>query len=58
MPRARSKKDLVEAANEQYDKLVQLVDSLSETELATEFDFSDDPKKDRKSTRLNSSHIH
>ena len=45
MPRARSKKDLVEAANEQYDKLVQLVDSLSETELATEFDFSDDPKK-------------
>lgn len=45
MPRAQSKKDLVEAANEQYDKLVQLVDSLSETELATEFDFSDDPKK-------------
>ena len=45
MPRARSKEDLIKAANEQYIKLTKLIDSLSEKELNTDFDFSDDPKK-------------
>lgn len=45
MPRARSKDDLIKAAKEQYAKLEELVASLTEQELATEFDFSDDPKK-------------
>ena len=45
MPRARSKEDLIKASNEQYQKLNDLINSLSEKELNTEFDFSDDPKK-------------
>ena len=45
MPRARSKDDLINAANEQYEKLNQLINSLTEQELNTEFDFSGDPKK-------------
>ena len=45
MPRARNKEDLIKASNEQYQKLTDLIASLSEKELNTEFDFSDDPKK-------------
>ncbi len=45
MPRARSKNDLIKASNEQYRKLTDLTASLSEKELNTEFDFSNDPKK-------------
>lgn len=45
MPRARSKEDLIKASNEQYQKLTDLISSLSEKELNTEFDFSDDSKK-------------
>ena len=45
MPRARNKDDLVKAANEQYQKLNDLIGSLTEKELTTEFDFSNDPKK-------------
>lgn len=45
MPRPRNKDDLTKAAAEQYQKLNALIDSLTEQELATEFDFSSDPKK-------------
>ena len=45
MPRARSKNDLIKASNEQYQKLNDLVASLTEKELNTGFDFSNDPKK-------------
>ncbi len=45
MPRPRNKEDLITAANEQYKKLTDLISSLSEKELRTEFDFSNDPKK-------------
>lgn len=45
MPRARNKEDLIKASNEQYQKLTGLIASLSEKELNTEFDFSDDPKR-------------
>lgn len=45
MPRARNKTDLIKAANEQYEKLTSLINSLSEKELSTEFNFSSDAKK-------------
>jgi len=45
MPRPRNKTDLIKAANEQYQKLNDLISSLTEKELSTEFDFSGDPKK-------------
>lgn len=45
MPRPRNKTDLIKAANEQYDKLLEFTNSMSETELNTDFDFSNDPKK-------------
>lgn len=45
MPRPRNKDDLVKAANEQYQKLNDLIASLTDQELNTEFDFSNDPKK-------------
>lgn len=45
MPRAHSKEDLLKASNEQYQKLADLIASLTEKELNTEFDFSDDSKK-------------
>lgn len=45
MGRAQSKVDLLTAAKENYEKLWQLIDGLSEKELATDFDFSDDIKK-------------
>lgn len=45
MARATSKKDLVESANGNYEKLWQIIDSLSEEALSRPFDFSDDGKK-------------
>lgn len=45
MPRARNKEDLIKASKDQYDKLTNFINSLSEKELTTKFDFSDDPKK-------------
>lgn len=45
MPRPQTKNDLIEAANLNYDKLLELIDSMTEKELNTEFDFSADPKK-------------
>lgn len=45
MARPQTKKDLVEAADLNYDKLLKMIDSMTEVELNTEFDFSADPKK-------------
>ena len=45
MPRPRNKDDLIKATNEQYQKLNNLINSLTNEELNTEFDFSNDPKK-------------
>ena len=45
MPRPRNKDDLVKAADEQYKKLNDFIVSMTEQELATEFNFSNDPKK-------------
>jgi len=45
MARATSKPDLLDAAQQNYEKLQLLIDGLSEKELNTEFDFSDQPKK-------------
>lgn len=45
MPRPKTKKDLIAAADLNYDKLLSLIDSMTEEELSTEFDFSSDPKK-------------
>lgn len=45
MPRPQTKSDLLEAAELNYNKLLELIDSMTETELNTEFDFSSDPKK-------------
>lgn len=45
MPRPQTKSDLLEAAELNYNKLLELIDSMAETELNTEFNFSSDPKK-------------
>ncbi len=45
MPRPQTKKDLLEAATSNYEKLLKLIDSMTEEELNTEFDFSSDVKK-------------
>lgn len=45
MARPQNKNDLIEAANSNYDKLLKLIDSMTEIELSTEFDFSEDTKK-------------
>lgn len=45
MPRPQTKSDLLEAAELNYNKLLELIGSMAETELGTEFDFSSDPKK-------------
>lgn len=47
MPRPQTKEDLINAAQSNYDKLQELIQSLTERELETEFDFSkDDSKKE------------
>ena len=45
MARPQTKTDLLEAAKTNYEKLMQLIDSMTVTELQTEFDFSADEKK-------------
>lgn len=45
MPRPHNKEDLLKAAQENYDSLMKLIDGLSEKELNTPFDFSDQPSK-------------
>lgn len=45
MPRPQTKADLLSAANTNYEKLMTLIASLSETELTRPFDFSNVEKK-------------
>lgn len=45
MARPQTKEDLINAATVNYDKLMKLIDSMTEMELSTEFDFSSDAKK-------------
>ena len=45
MPRPTTKDDLLKAAQENYDKLIQMIDDMSEKELNTPFDFSGEPSK-------------
>lgn len=45
MARPQTKADLIEAAGQNYDKLLNLIGSMTDAELTTTFDFSDDPKK-------------
>ena len=45
MPRPTVKKDLIELANSNYEKLNLLISKLNEEELNTSFDFSKDEKK-------------
>lgn len=45
MARPQNKKELLEAAGSHYDKLLEIIDSMTEKELQTPFDFSADVKK-------------
>jgi hypothetical protein len=45
MARPTTKKDLIQAADSNFEKLWQIIDSMSEKDLKIEFDFSDDIKK-------------
>ena len=45
MPRPRNKEDLLIAAEENYEKLNEMIDSLTEAEMNTPFDFRADEKK-------------
>ena len=45
MPRPKTKDDLLTAAKDNYDKLIKLIDGMSEKELNTPFDFSNEPSK-------------
>ena len=45
MARPKTKNELLEAAALNYDKLLKLIDSMTEIELSTEFDFSSDVTK-------------
>lgn len=45
MSRPTTKTDLLNAANDNWEKMNALISSLTETELATPFDFSKDVKK-------------
>ncbi len=45
MARPTTKKELIEATNTNFEKLWQLIDSMTEEALNTEFDFSSDLKK-------------
>lgn len=44
MARPRTKKDLVKASNSNFGKLWEIIDSLTEKEFSTEFDFSKNEK--------------
>ncbi len=45
MGRPQTKQDLLMAADTNYNKLLILIDSMTEEELSTPFDFSGDEKK-------------
>ena len=45
MPRPKSKEDLLIAAKENYVKLIKMIDDMTEKQLNTPFDFSDQPNK-------------
>ena len=45
MPRARNKEDLLNFSEENYSKLMKMISEMTETQMATEFDFSDDESK-------------
>ena len=45
MPRPQTKTDLIQAATENYEKLIKMIDAMTEKELTTEYDFSADEKK-------------
>ena len=45
MPRARNKDDLLKSAAENYAKLTELISQMTEAQLNTPFDFSDEPSK-------------
>lgn len=45
MPRPATKPDLLKAADEQFDKMWNLVDSMPEQKQNAAFNFKDDPKK-------------
>lgn len=45
MARPTTKKDLIEAATSNFEKLWQVIDSMTDKSLNAEFDFSDDVKK-------------
>lgn len=45
MGRPTTKADLISAANENYDKLNSLINSMTEKELTTPFNFEGDDKK-------------
>ena len=42
MPRARNKEDLLQFSEENYSKLLKMISAMSENQMSTEFDFSDD----------------
>lgn len=44
MARPKTKTELLEAADDNFDKMWQLIDSMTEEEFTTEFDFKDNPK--------------
>ncbi len=44
MARPKTKNDLLQSNNENFEKLWKLIDSFSEKEFDTAFDFSDNPK--------------
>ena len=45
MPRARNKDDLVKFSSENYSKLIEMISRMTENQLNTPFDFSDDKSK-------------
>ena len=45
MPRPSTKEDLLKAANENYTELMNFIDSMTDKELNTPFDFSGQPSK-------------
>ena len=45
MARPTTKKDLIEAATTNFEKLWQVIDTMTKNALSSEFDFSDDLKK-------------
>ena len=45
MPRARNKEDLLNFSEENYSKLLKMISQMTETQMGTDFDFSEDEKK-------------